>query len=190
MKWLLVGLGAALTVGLIAGGAWAIYRKSPEKNNDDIDGGVVKRYWSDAPKVIKSTEIVSFHCEISLIAVCDVDELGHRVYTLNAERKDGEVLVKYDWYERGGDSDKAEYKADDNFMARLQEIVTTYDFAKHNGYYHTVSGLPDMYGESLDIVYASGERIHVHDNQSGFLSLEAEKALIMLFGAATKLENE
>ena len=190
MKWLFIGLGAVFAAVIVGGGIAALCRKHPEKSNDDIDGGVVKRYWTDAPKVIESNEIVSFHCEISLIAACDVDDLGHRVYTLNAELKDGEVLVKYNWRERGGESDKAEYKADAYFMVRLQEIVTTYDFAKHNGYYHTVSGLPDMYGESLDIVYASGERIHVHDNQSGFLSLEAEKALIMLFGAATKLEHE
>lgn len=190
MKWLFIGLGAVFAAVIVGGGIAALCRKHPEKSNDDIDGGVVKRYWTDAPKVIESNEIVSFHCEISLIAACDVDDLGHRVYTLNAELKDGEALVKYDWRERGGESDKAEYKADADFMVHLQEIVTTYDFAKHNGYYHTVSGLPDMYGESLDIVYASGERIHAHDNQSGFLSLEAEKALIMLFGAATKLENQ
>lgn len=190
MKWLFIGLGTALAAAAIAGGIAAVYRRRPEKNNDDIDGGVVKRYWADVPKVIESTDIVTFHCEISLIAACNVDDLGHRVYKLDAAVKDGEVLVKYDWRERGGESDKAEYKTDADFMVHLQEIVTTYDFAKHNGYYHTVSGLPDMYGESLDIVYASGERIHVHDNQSGFLSLEAEKALIMLFGAATKLENE
>lgn len=190
MKRLLVGLSAALTVGLTVGGIWTLCRKRPEKNYDDIDGGVVKRYWSDAPKTIESTEIVNFHCEISLIAACDVDELGHRVYNLNAELKDGKVLVKYDWYERGGDRDNAEYQADADFMARLHKIVSEYDFAQQNGYYHSVSGLPDMYGGSLHIVYASGERIDIYDNQSGFLPYEAEKALVNLFGAATKVKNE
>lgn len=74
-------------------------------------------------------------------------------------------------------------------MVRLQSIVAAHNFARHNGYYHNVSGLPAMYGESIDIVYDSGERIYARDNQSGFLPLEAEKALVMLFGAATKLEN-
>ena len=190
MKYLFIGLGAVFAAVIVGGGIAALCGRCPEKTGDDIDGGVVKRYWTDAPKVIESNEIASFHCEISLIAACDVDDLGHRVYTLNAELKDGEVLVKYDWRERGGESDKAEYTADADFMVRLQEIVTTYDFAKHNGYYHTVSGLPDMYGESLHILYASGERIDVHDNQSGFMPLEAQKALITLFGAATKPEKE
>lgn len=189
MKWLYFGLGTALAAAAIAGGIAAVCRRCPEKNNDDIDGGVVKRYWADVPKVIESTEIVTFHCEISLIAACDVDDIGHRVYKLDAAVKDGEVLVKYNWRERGGKSDKAEYKTDEDFMTRLQEIVALHNFAQYNGYYHTVSGLPDMYGERLDIVYASGERITVHDNQSGFLPSEAVRELIMLFGAATKLEN-
>lgn len=189
MKWLFIGLGTAFAVAVAAGGIATICRR-PSHKNDDMDGGVVKRYWADAPKVIDSTEIVTFHCKISLLAVCDVDDLGHRVYTLDAALRDGEVLVKYDWYERNGGSDKAEYTSDADFMVRLQEIVATYNFAQHNGYYHTVSGLPAMYGESLDIVYDSGERITVHDNQSGFLPQEATRALIMLFGAATKLENQ
>ena len=190
MKWLFIGLGGALAATAIIGGIAAVCLRRQGQNTDDVDGGVVKRYWTDAPKVIKSTEIVTFHCKISLLAACETDGLGNRVYTLDASLKDGEVLVTYNWRERSGESDRAEYKADTDFLVRLQEIVTAHNFAQYNGYYHTVSGLPDMYGESLDIVYAGGEHIHVHDNQSGFLSLEAEKALIMLFGAATKLENE
>lgn len=189
MKWLFIGLGCALAAAGIAGGIAIRCRRRPTHNNDDVDGGVVKRYWADVSKVIQSTEIVTFHCEISLFATCETDGLGHRIYKLDAALKDGEVLVKYNWRERGGESDKAEYKADADFMVRLQEIVAAYNFAQHNGYYHTVSGLPDMYGENLDIVYASGERISVHDNQSGFLPFEAEKALVMLFGAATKMEK-
>lgn len=188
MKWLFLGLGVVLAAAAVGGIAAACCRRS-KKNSDDIDGGVVKRYWADAPKVIESTEIVTFHCEISLFAVCDAEDLGHRVYKLDAALSDGKVLVKYSWYERNGESDKGEYTADPDFMTRLQAIVTTYNFAQYNGYYHSVSGLPDMYGESLDITYAGGERINVRDNQSGFLPLDADRELIMLFGAATKLKN-
>ena len=189
MKWFWAGLGTALVGAAAVGGILTACRRRRKQNSDEIDGGVVKRYYADAPKVIESTEIVEFHCEISLISVVETDGLGHRVYKLDAAVNDGEVTVKYDWYERQGKRDKGEYKADVDFMVRLQEIVATHDFAKHNGYYHTVSGLPDMYGESLKIVYASGEQIYVHDNQSGFLPLEAEKALVMLFGAATKIKE-
>lgn len=188
LHWLLLGLG--ITAAAVAGCIAAACCRRSARNSDDIDGGVVKRYWADAPKVIESTEITEFHGEISLLASCETDGLGHRVYRLDAVVRDCEVLVKYGWYDRQGKSDKAEYKADADFMVRLQEIVAAYDFAQYNGYYHTVSGLPDMYGETLHIIYASGERIDVHDNQSGFLPLQAEQALIMLFGAATQTETE
>ena len=190
MKLLYFSLGAALTVTAIAGGILAFNRHCREQNSDNIDGGVVKRYWSDAPKVIVSNEITEFHSVISLISAYHADEVGHRVYRLDAVIENNAVLVRYDWYDRQGDSDKAEYKTDADFMARLQEIVSAYDFAQYNGYYHSVSGLPDMYGETLDVIYASGERLHVYDNQSGFLPYEAIIELVMLFGAATKTDAE
>ena len=188
LNWILLGLG--ITAAAVAGCITAACCRRSAQSNDDIDGGVVKRHWADAPKVIESTEITEFHGEISLFASYETDGLGHRVYRLGAVVRDGEVLVTYDWHDRQGKSDKAEYKADTDFMSRLQEIVAAHDFAQYNGYYHTVSGLPDMYGETLHIIYASGERIDVHDNQSGFLPLQAERALIMLFGAATQPETK
>ena len=80
------------------------------------------------------------------------------------------------------------YKCD--FLAKLQEIAAAYNFAQHNGYYHKVSGLPDMYGERLDIIYASGEQICAYDNQSRFLPYEAAEELILLFSASIKSENQ
>ena len=190
MKWLFIGLGTSLAIAAIAGAVAAVCRRNPIQNTDNVDGGVVKRYWADAPKIIESTEITEFHCVISLIASDDTDSLGNRVYTLDAVLDNGKVLVKYDWYQRQGDCDKAEYTADPDFLVHLQEIVAEYNFAQYNGYYHSVSGLPNMYGEKLNILYSGGEQIYVHDNQSGFLPHEAVKELILLFGAATKMDNK
>jgi hypothetical protein len=190
MKWMNFGIGAVLTVAAAAGAILVFLQHGQKQDTDHIDGGVVKRYWADAPKVIVSSEITEFHSVISLISAYHADEVGHRVYRLDAVIENNSVLVRYDWYDRQGDSDKAEYKTDADFMARLQEIVSAYDFAQYNGYYHSVSGLPDMYGETLDVVYASGERLHVYDNQSGFLPYEAIIELVMLFGAATKTDAE
>ena len=194
MKWLFAGLGAALTLTAMAAGITAICRRSPEENTDHIDGGVIKQVQADVPKVIESTEIVEFHAEISLTTVYDADEQTHRVhkgvYKLDAVLKNGEVLVKYDWYDHQGRGDRAEYKADADFLAKLQEIAAAYNFAQHNGYYYKVSGLPDMYGERLDIIYASGEQIYAYDNKSGFLPYEAAEELILLFGASIKSENQ
>jgi len=188
MKWLFIGISAVLAAAGIA--TILMLRRGDVRDNDEIDGGVVKRYWDDVPKVIDSTEIQTFRCELSFFAVFDAEELGNRVYRLEAGYSDGEVFVKYDWRSRQGESGKAEYKADADFMVRLQEIVTGYDFASHNGYYHSVSGLPDMYGEIIDITYESGESIYAYDNQSGFLPLEAGKALVTLFCGANNNENK
>ena len=84
-----------------------------------------------------------------------------------------------------GAGDKSEFEADSSFMTKLQDIVSKYDFAQYNGYSHHVSGLPDMYGECIDIKYASGESIYASDNQSGFIPFEAIKNLVKLFDSYT-----
>ncbi len=156
----------------------------PQRNTDNIDGGVVTRNsGEDSPKVIESTDIISFHCELSFIATVFDEENGleGKVYKMSAALEDGTVKAKIDWHDRSGNGDKAEFEADVSFMSKLQEIVSKYDLAKHNGYTHHVSGLPDMYGEQIDIKYASGESIYAHDNQDGFLPMEAMEELIELF---------
>ena len=153
-------------------------------STDDIDGGVVTRNsGEDSPKVIESTDIISFNCELSFIATVfdEENELEGKVYKMSAAVEDGTVKAKIDWHDRSGNGDKAEFEADVSFMSKLQEIVSKYDLAKHNGYTHHVSGLPDMYGDYIDIKYASGESIYASDNQSGFLKAEAAMELINLF---------
>ena len=153
-------------------------------STDDIDGGVVTRNsGEDSPKVIESTDIISFNCELSFIATVfdEENELEGKVYKMSAALEDGTVKAKIDWHDRSGNGDKAEFEADVSFMSKLQEIVSKYNLAQHNGYSHRVSGLPDMYGDYIDIKYASGESIYASDNQSGFLKAEAAMELINLF---------
>ena len=154
------------------------------RNTDNIDGGVVTRNsGDDSPKVIESNEIISYDSEFSFISSFfdEESELAGKVYKLSAVLKDDTVKVKFDWHDRDGNGDKYEFQTDSSFMTKLQEIVSKYDLAKHNGYIHHVSGLPDMFGEQIDIKYASGESIYAHDNQDGFLPMEAMEELIELF---------
>ena len=158
----------------------------PRRNTDDIDGGVVTRNsGDDSPKVIESTEIISYDSEFSFISSFfdEESELAGKVYKLSAVMEDDTVKVKFDWHDRAGNGDKYEFQTDSSFMTKLQKIVSKYDLAKHNGYTHHVSGLPDMYGEQIDIKYASGESIYAHDNQDGFLQMEAMVELIELFSS-------
>ena len=177
MSKILISLFLLMTMGF-AGCMTTI----PETAEDD---GGVKKYNSgeDYPKTIDSTEITSFVCEFSLIAAAleEESELDGRVYSLNAVLKNEAVECVIEWYNRFGENEKHEFTSDLSFMASLQKIISEYNFASLNGYSCRVSGLPDMYGAKLDILYESGESIYAYDNQDCFISFEAMKSLIELF---------
>ncbi|MBQ4353965.1 MAG: hypothetical protein IJC71_03630 [Clostridia bacterium] len=182
MKWIFCGAGVVLLAALILAGC---SRLRGNANHEDVDGGVVThRDGTDAPKVIESTEISKFRCTISLLSKQSPGKFGHRVYKLEAFRKDGEVHCTYDWYGRG-ESEKTVFETDTSFLDTIEKLVFEYGLAKHNGFYHSVSGLPDMYGDVLDITYASGEEIYASDNQSSFLTAPVRYTLITLFGEAS-----
>ena len=159
------------------------------RNTDNIDGGV-KTYNSgeDSPKVIESTETVSFECEFSLIAAVleEESELDGRNYKLSAVLEDGAVKSKIKWRDRAGAGEEHDFTADASFMTNLQEIVSKYNFAQYNGYISKVSGLPDMYGAKIDIKYATGESIYAYDNQDCFISIDAINELVEIFNITEK----
>lgn len=121
---------------------------------------------NDAPKSVESTKIVSFSLEFSTEAWYDESELPGGIYKLTVS--DG--MGKYEFRSRYGDGEKYEIAADDTFMQALDETVKRHDVAKHNGKRIFVSGLPDMYGENISVLYLSGEEISASDNQDGFLT--------------------
>ena len=175
----LINMILFMTIGF--SGCGTVVFDSPE------DNGGVRKYndGADSPKIIESTEIESFECEFSLIAAVleEQNELEGRVYTISAYLENGAVKCKCEWYDRFGNGDESEFTADTSFMKKLQEIVSKYNFAAHNGYSNRVSGLPDMYGSKLDITYKSGESIYAYDNQDCFISFEAISELVHLFSA-------
>lgn len=146
------------------------------------DGGEKAFTNPDAPKVIESEEIISFSCVFSTIALIEEDpSFPNGVYHTEAKLEDGVVTCRYKFHSRDGDSADHTFETDPAFLQKLQQIVKEYDFAAYNGEYHSVSGLPDMYGFSLDILYASGECISAYDNQDNYLSMSAMNALYSLF---------
>ena len=153
-------------------------RTLPEPMEED--GGVRVDVNTKAPKTVTDTHITGFSCEFSTFALAE-DVLGNRNYQLEATLSGGNVTGSYGSYDRFGSRIKRVLLADAAFMERLQTIVQEHDFACHNGYHTHVSGLPDNYGSSIRITYASGEEIHASDNQDGFLSVEAMTGLEALF---------
>lgn len=183
MKWLFLSVGIVLAAaGILT--AVKMYRDTIPEETDDIDGGVVRHNDGvDAPKVIESTEIVEFICEFSLLTTFDPGELGNNNYKLRAFLTDDVVEGSFKkWGRNCGDGENDfTFVSDSSFMTKLQEIVSKHDFAGYNGYTHTVSGLPHMYGAKLDIRYDSGESIYAYNNKDCFLSYEAMHDLAALF---------
>jgi len=183
MKWLFYGAGIVLAAALLMTGCKI--KKLSDSNTDDMDGGVVtRRDDADAPKFIESTEITDFNCTVSLLSEADPGELGHCVYKMKATVSGETVQCLLDWH--GESSGKIEFETDKSFMEKLCGIITEHDLAKHNGFYHSVSGLPDVYGDIISVTYASGESIYAKDNQDGFLGKEAQYDLVMLFKEAAE----
>jgi len=193
MKKLFLGLSAAIAAATAAMMGYCLCRKHRSVEEEmEPDGGVI-RYTTgvDSPKTVQSTEITDFNCKFSLFAIADNEiedttNLKNAVYTLDAVRKNNGVQGVFRWHNRYGEGENISFSTDVTFMENLQRIVVKHNFAQHNGYSYTVSGLPDMYGASLNIGYASGEILNAYDNQDNFLSLSAMRDLASLFMQKTK----
>ena len=187
MKMILAGLAGLLSAGALLA---LCLRRKETRPTDCIDGGV-RHYNSgeDAPKEIRSEEMIEFRCTISRYAACDGDDCRGKLYKLTAVLQEGKVLGSFSWNNRIT-SEQLSFTADPSFMVGLHKLVVEHNLVRHNGYSSSVSGLPDMYGDRLDIRYASGECIYAYDNQNGFLSEEAWRALLTYFSAEAHKHNK
>lgn len=177
MKIPYIIIGAAAIFGVSA----VLWRRKRDTETEVLDGEVVDRTDHHAPKTVKSSLIVSFSCEISTLADCEKDSLSGRVYRFEAVLRDGAVKGRYQSRDRIGDSEDVHLARSVRFMRQLLDVISRYDLAQYNGLSHKVSGLPDEYGSTLDVVFASGERIYASDNQDPFIPREALGELVALF---------
>ena len=179
---ILIGAVTAALIGLV--GYVLVQEVQKRVSSDETvceDGGVIDRSTEDVPKKIASEKIVSFRCVYSRLADVDCDASACCVYDFRAELLDGIVRCSVQWYDRQGSGDDFAFERDPSFLTLLQQVVADYEFCTYNGLYHAVSGLPDMYGADLSVVYASGETIDAYDNETCFLPSDAAEALSDLF---------
>lgn len=169
-------IGAAALVFAVAAGVLLCRKKTSP--NPEIDGGVRHFHDDNAPKEINATEITDFRCKFSTVDLMREDSpiAGH-LFTLYACQKEGYFELR----DRSKEEGKKTFAPDETFFGELQQIVSQYAFAQHNGQHYRVSGLPPHFGMELEIRYASGEEIRASNNQSCFLPLEAMEALVALF---------
>ena len=171
MFWIAALLIVAVAV-VLAGCA----RQTPSEVVE-ADGGVQNDTSYDAPKTIESTQIIAFRCDFSAFAISAEDtRLANHAYKLEAVLENGAVKGSYYAYTRY-DGERKTFRASHKFMNDLQQVVAEHDLAQHNGLSYRVSGLPEGYGATLSVTYASGESIHASNNQSCFLSIDAMEAL-------------
>ena len=144
-------------------------------------GGTTDATDPNAPKTIGSTEIASFSCTVSMLTVVPSPEyslLTSPRYEFSAKREGGKAVCAC-----VSESGERAFEEDAAFFDRLQQIVAKYDLASYNGIYRWTHGLPEDFGYSLAVEYASGERIAATNNQTMDLPLGAAAELAELFGA-------
>lgn len=69
----------------------------------------------------------------------------------------------------------------ENVFLSLVKLVNECDLAKNNGYHSTTHGLPENFGGSVYITYASGEKISFSNNQAPVLRRESAQKIAKLF---------
>ena len=142
-------------------------------------GGTTEYYDPDAAKTIGSDEITSFLCTVSLLTVelPEGSALQPPRYEFRAERTESGVNCSCE-----SAAGSREFTADGAFLEKLQSIVKTHELAQYNGIYSETHGLPDDFGATLRVEYASGERISAFRNNDMYLPLAAVEELAQLFG--------
>ena len=150
-------------------------RKDQVPEEEIVDGGTIDRSNHSAAKAISCTEIIAFECTASTLDLADED-VFRDVFTFTARLAEDKVEAGYKCRK-----EQHCFTASAGFMDKLQELVTVYGFAKHNGINVCVSGLPDMYGAYLYVEYKNGECISANHNQDSFISYEAVCDLMALF---------
>ena len=159
--------------------------KTVNAKESNKNGGVVKRFWQDAPKEITSNELVKFSCRFSTKFLLKSSIPKPAIYSLEAQVVENTVLCSILVSSRE-EKLKREETRDLAFITKLEKLLRKHEVASLNGYHHSVSGLPSFFGSTLTASYKSGEEIHFYDNQTCILKQDFIKELCILFGLEDK----
>jgi len=173
---LLAASAVLLLTGCGGAGDPASSGSAPPEISEDppVAGGWTDSTNPNAPKVILSTELSSFSCEIWLYGYPEDWPWVTIPSCILTARRDGDTVL----CERNDET----FTAEPAFLEELQEIVARYDLAQYNGIDRETHGLPENFGVTLRADYASGETIFASDNTLSFLPADAVRALTKLFG--------
>lgn len=149
-----------------------------EPDDPPVCGGTDDDSNPNAPKTVSSTEIVSFGSYFSVFSYDLQDDpvLTARFYRFSAKKDGDRVLCTVET-----DAERKSFEKEPAFLDDIRKITQAYDFAQYNGLSVETHGLPEDFGATIDIDYASGEHIYAHHNTDMFLPMDAARALVSLF---------
>ncbi len=157
-------------------------------------GGLTQQIDNNAPKTIKSRDLVFFSAESSfrtLASNCAVNEEYAwidfiSVYAVKLDKGSFLFLNARDAYEKS-EIGFAYVKTD--IFPKLADMIEGAGFAGRNGVYRFINGLPQNFGGEVRAEYASGEKLGFSDNQTPVFSKAFGIELYALFSEAMKAER-
>ncbi len=133
---------------------------------EPIDGGRTERRDPNAPKEIRSKEIQSFYVRFYLSNRWNRQE--ERFFEFTVEEENGNLTAQE---KNTGISEVA----DTELLTGLQEIIDRHELVKNNGVYSVTAGLPPEYQPgSLQVIYASGERLYFTEDNDPYAIWQEE----------------
>ena len=177
LKWnIALALCAALaisSVGLAAEGEGAMNVYGGDTQNIPVCGGRTEEQLPGYRDEIQSQEITAFRFDGASFHVSCVLQADGKLHVTS---RGGDV------YARNNSAFKLDYVTqDDGFLSALNDMILHHHMALHNGHTVYVAGLPEGYGDTLSVTYASGEKIFKSSNQTPTVSDAASQGIYNIF---------
>lgn len=153
-------------------------------------GGTYAYRDHDLKKTVESRDVVYFSATSALGNYMDPNERLGWVSAFAVKAQVGSfVFLGTSKYSGGrAPSEKRWALVKEDVFPRLADLTENLKLAEHNGYFSRTAGLPEDFGGSVEIKYASGERIAFSDNQSPILRSEQGREIAALFKELLTLE--
>ncbi len=179
-----------------------MFKRSKEKPDDGIVvlrdpgpqvcGGTRATLDTRAPKEISSEEMILFDATsaLNVPSLGEDDRLGY-LSAFAAPCGEGTFLLLETaiGFRRRDEKDLRWALVRESVFPALVRLVNECGLAAENGHHSSTAGLPENFGGSVTVRYASGETVSFSDNQAPVLSLETAERIADLFAGAMKGET-
>lgn len=149
-----------------------------KKTKKGMCGGTDATLDRKAPKIIESRDIISFEATSALntygMSEKDGEDVPGYVSAFAVPCGGGTfMLLSVSGGFRRRDTKKLSVALiKENVLPALASLINECDLAKNNGFHSETHGLPENFGGSVRVLYASGEKISFSNNQSPVLKYE------------------